>query len=545
MSLSIQIAGVERAGLLLAGSLGGTDTIQNRSTLKFRLSDESGFGYRPQEGQPVIVEWDGERIYKGSIDKVKWKVVEGTTDGGAQGTVQSEIDCVDRNQVADRHVVARVYENMLAGDIIRDIVANDLAGEGIQTQGEPLSATGSQVGTGIVGSAVVGRIIESGVSDGPMIERAVFNYMTASQVFSELAELVGYYWNIDHFDLLTFAPREQIVAPFQVGEVEISDTLLTQHRFRNMDVEDSRDQYRNKQFLRAGTEITDPRTEDFKGDGATQAFLLAFPAAREPSVTVNGVAKTVGIKGVDPAGSHDWYWNAGNVQIVQDDGAVPLTTTDTLSVTYQGSFPIVIGTADSAEIAARAAVEGGTGVYEDVAEDATIDSMDLAIDKAGGLLRKYGRVPRRVTFEIDHHGLKPGQLLTMGAPLHEVTGPYLVESVGIQDVPGRSDYLKRQVTILSGEHVDNWIDFFRKLANSGRRFNIRENERLTQGQMVVEVLQLSDVLDVAQAGAIEAVVGSAIVGYSEVGAIGVTVNGSIVGAVGVGGEAGLAVVGTG
>ena len=261
----------------------------------------------------------------------------------------------------------------------------------------------------------------------------------------------------------------------------------------------------------------------------------------EPTVTVNGVTKTVGIKGVDPAGSHDWYWNSGNVQIVQDDSATPLTSTDTLAVLYQGSFPIVIGQADSVEIAARAAVEGGTGVYEEVAEDATIDSMDLAIDKAGGLLRKYGRVPRRVTFEIDHDGLKPGQLITMGAPLHEVTGQYLVETVSISDVPGRSDYMRRTITVLSGEHVDNWIDFFRKLANSGRRFSIRENERLTQGQMVVEVVQLSDVLTVAQAGAITAVVGSAEVGYSEVGSIGVTVTGSEVGT----GVVELAVVGTG
>lgn len=542
-ALVLTIGGVERQGLLRRSSLSVPSQLQQRGTCKFTLDDEplSGAGYHPVEGQQVVATYDGEVVFAGTVDDVTWWVENGTDPH----VTVSDVSCVDYNQIADRHLVARSYGAMLAGDIIRDIVARDLAGEGITVVGPALTSSGSEVGpSAFVGSAVVGTMTYGGVEDGPLIETATFTYMPASQAFTELAELIGFYWNIGPDKVLTFAPREQRVAPFAISEAADTDPITGDARsnFRAMKATRSRGQYRNRQYLRAGTDVTDPRTESFKGDGATKTFLTGFPLALVPTVTVNGVPQTVGIKGLDATGSHQWYWNKGENMVAMDDGAAPLLTADTLAVTYQGTFPIVIASSSQGEVEARQAVEGGTGVYEDVVDDASIESVELAHDKAGALLRRYGVIPEEITFETDQPGLKAGQLLTIWSPRHKVDGAYLIDSATYADVGVGDQFLRCTVKAISGERMDTWVDFFRKVVQQGRRFVLRENERLSLGRTVADIIGVHDTLQIVQNATTDAYVGSAVVGFSGVtGTPAPAVTGSVVGVA----EVGTAVTGSG
>lgn len=544
-TLSLTIDGTERVALLRTSTLDIPNALQARGTCRFTLDDAPlaltpDLGYRPAEGEQVRVTYGDVVLFAGTVDEVNWWVEAGTEPA----LTVSDITCVDYNQIPDRHLVARSYEAMTAGAIVRDVVERDLAGEGISVVGSALQLSGSEVGpVAMVGTAQVGSIEYAGVEDGPMVDAATFAYMPASQVFHELAELVGFYWNIDHDKVLTFAPRDQRSAPFAISEAADTDPITGDARsnFRGMRVRRSRDQYRNRQFVRAGIDVTDPRTEYFKGDGAAKTYTVAFPMQTEPTVTVGGVAKTVGIKGLDQPGSHDWYWNKGLHELVQDDGAVALTSAETLAITYRGSFPIVIASSSQAEVDARAAIEGGTGVYEDVVDDTSIDSTEQAHDKANALLRRYGQIPESVEFETDQPGLQAGQLLPVWSPRHGLDGLYLIESANVRDVGVGSSFLRTSVKAVSGERTDTWVDFFRKVVQQGRRFVLRENERLQLGRTTVDVLGLADVLTLAQAGSEDAVVGEAMVGGSEVTGTPVLVTGSVVGTA----EVGLAVTGTG
>src|SRR5690606_2836220 len=133
-------------------------------------------------------------------------------------------------------------------------------------------------------------------------------------------------------------------------------------------------QYRNSQYIKGGVDITDPQTEEFLGDGKRTAFTTGFKIAKVPTIKVNSTIKTVGIRGLDSG--KDWYWSKGENTISQESSATPLESTDILSVTYQGEFPIVVITKDDAEIIARQTLEQNSGINEDVEDEPESTNRD-------------------------------------------------------------------------------------------------------------------------------------------------------------------------
>ena len=470
MSTTLTIGGVDKTEIFEFPSLGISDNLNHRNDCSFVLSDQTG-AYRPSVGQEVIITKDGTRIFAGSIDEWEEEDLPGQV-------VEGIIPCVDYNQIADRHLVARVYENQTLGAIVADIVTQDLAGEGITT---------------------------TNVQSGPTISKAAFNYRTVAEAFNDLSQLTGYDWYIDYYKDLHFFSRETNTAPFSITDIS--------YNYRNMKVRYTREQYRNRQYIRAGYDITDSRTEEFKGDGKTKTFPLSFAVAKVPSaVTVNAVAKTIGIKGIDTG--KDWYWNKGEREITQDDAAAALISTDTLAVTYQGLFPIILVSQDDTEISSRASTEGGTGIYEDVEEDANIDSRDLATSKADALLRRFGRIPRIITFETDTGGLRAGQLINITNARRNLSDNFLIESV-----TARAEQLDLvySVKALDGEALGGWVEFFQKLAQSTRKFVIRENEVLGLLRRFSDAIVLVDTLTTAISAPLRLEVGAMF--YSDVGQV--------------------------
>lgn len=468
--IAIAIAGTDRTSFFVANSLRIADTLNNRNTCAFSLADIAG-AYRPSVGQAVEVREAGALRFAGTIDSMSEHQPTGTT------TLEVQCDCVDFNQLADRRLVARAYENQTLQHIVRDIVTQDLAGEGITTVG---------------------------VQTGPVISKAVFNYRTAAECFDELAELTGFSWKIDYARDLRFFARETSLSPFALTDVS--------NNFFSMRVERTRDQYRNRQFVRAGQDMTSPRTENFRGDDQIRTFVLAFPVAAVPTVTVNGAARTIGIRGVETG--RDFYWNRESHEITHDLALAALATTDVLAVTYRGLFPIILAAQNDAEISARVVVEGGTGFYDAIKDAPDIDTQAFATEKAQGLLRKYGRIPQVVEFETDAPGLAAGHLLSITVSPHGLNSQFLVDSVQGWDVGGRN--LRHRVKALSGEHLGGWVEFFRRLAEAGRRFVIRENEVLVLLRTSILAVLCGDGITISSASP-ERRIGHAMLGFSEVG----------------------------
>jgi hypothetical protein len=524
MAVRILLGGVDAGDKRLATSdLSWQDQLDGRGTLSVTFRDRSDSGWRPQDGQELLVVEDtsfelatsddapiltvddaplatgAERLFGGNLlEPNEWEEVgsDGEDDGAAVGPfLFFECQAVEFSAICDRRIVTAIYEQQSLEQIVLDIVEHFLDGEGLTT---------------------------SGVEAGPTIEKAIFPDVTVTQAFNDLAELTGYSWRIDQYKVLHFRSRTSIAAPAALD----GDTLLA----GTVHVTRSKEKYRNTQIVRAGSDLTDPRTETRVGDGVSKAFVTAFPLGGVPTVEESRgggawTAKAVGILGVESG--KDWYWNLGQAQISQDDGGTVLAaptnpanpaTGDRMRITYRGSFPVKTQYADALEIAARRAIEGGSGIYAAVEDRPEIDSAQSALDVAIALLARYGQIPVIVEGVSRVAAFAPGQIASVSFPRHGLENvEMLIDQVSAKydDDLGEVWYT---VHALSGDPWGGWQNYFRQLQRRGRATVIgREGEILVITRLSAVGATCGDAVAVETA-APESRVGIALVGIGEVAA---------------------------
>jgi len=473
VALSLTIGGVARTSLWQAGSLAINSRLNTRNRASFRLVDTSG-AYRPTVGSEVIIADGATRYFGGFVDSF----AETLTISGNTTSLTYEVECVSYDAICDRRLVAASYESptQTLSTIVADVVTNTLAGDGLTT---------------------------TNVDTGPIISAIKWNYVAAARVFDDLASITGYAWWVDESKNLYFKPRSGVMAAFSV------DSTNT----RNVSVQRTAETYRNKQLIRAGVDLTASRTEGLVGDGTRKAFTLAYQVGAAPAaITVGGVAKTIGVRGKDTG--KDWYYQLGDPVITQDDGAGAVAAATAISITYQGQFPILVSAQIDTQVTSMASTSNTAGYWEALEERPAINSDTSAADVANGLLRRYGTIPRRLTFTTDTAGLRPGALLTATYTPHAITGTWLIDSVSAVDRNGST--LVWTIEALDGESVGGWELFFSALSATGASPEFRENEVIVYLRSFPETVSLTDALTVTSA-APESRVGYAMVGASEAG----------------------------
>ncbi|MEX0975034.1 MAG: hypothetical protein WD024_06800 [Bacillota bacterium] len=452
--MQVLVNGIDRTSVVDLSSLNLDDVLAERKAPHFVASDKDGtLGGVFVEGVPVRIVHEGAAVFGGEVDHVD-KIRPART-GAARVYA---VDCVGWEVLGDRHVVAETYTQVLAGAIVRDLVDKYLATDGVT------------------------YTVES-VQNGPAVTEAVFNYVKATPCFDTLAERAGFSWWIDGDKVIYFCERATYRAPWDLNDPDLVNDLQL-HK--------SREGYRNRQYIKAGKDVTDSQVESFKGDGVSRTFTVGFPMAHVPAVTVNGVAKIVGIKGIDT--DKDWYWNKGDAVLTQDQAAVALAATDTLAITYQGFFDVVILTTDEAAIEGRKVIEGGSGWYESVEDEPYLSSREAAIQSGNAKLRRYAKMPESITFNTWHPGLRAGQILSVNLPEEGlVNKEYLIDQVAFSRIGKRGtqpEYWRYDVKAVSGEALGGWARFFRNMATRGQAFVIRENIR--EDQVLIYLVQASE-----------------------------------------------------
>lgn len=460
------------------------DTLQGRSTCTIRLIDfEMAYHFSP--GLDVQVWWNGKLCFAGTIDSVEEEVTE---RNDADDVIFVELECVDWNQLLDRFYVAADYPNKTVRQIVEDVLTNQTL----------LKLEGVEIGE--VDSEVV-------------IESIQFNYKKVTSVFTDISAATGLTWNIDYTKKLHFFDRATFAAPFTIGDAGRKD-------YRGMSYSKDRQQYRNRELLRGGHDLTDNQFEQFRGDSAgtepedrRRTFNLKYEVGEMISITRGGVPQNIGVRQIDKDGDLEvvapvvvnpsvdwpqWFYTEGEKEISQnserDEVTNPtLTAEEVLEVTYKGRFPMLIIEDNESEIAARQAVEGGTGVYEFLDNDDDLMGREFAKIKARRLLEQYGRIPAELKVQMDIVDLVPGHLLTIELAEFGITPrEFLIDSVQtefIAHVLPRSTF-----TLLDGERVQGWADYFRKLAEAGKSKVLRKNEVIVKTSRLNEQINIADTL---------------------------------------------------
>jgi len=444
--IEITINGADLSGAYKPASLSINDELESRGTADFILVDATNT-ISPAPGQSVDIKlnvgFSSTLVFSGTIHAIqeRWPTMD--IDSPFHTL---KIKAVDHNSIADRFLVGRTYAaGQLPGDVVKDLRTNYLDAEGVG----------------------IGNIEDGSFTLGVVS----FNYESVADCLDDLAELIGFIWYIDHHRNLYFQARDTTAASFGY-----SDSSLP---IRSLKKERTRQDYRNRQYLRAGRDVqATANTETFTGDGDRRTFTVGLPLGDEPTITLEldgggAVAQTVGINGVDSG--KDWYYQIDSHSIEQEyEDTTILTSSDTLSVTYKGLIPIIVQADLEDQQDQRADESGGSGIWEAIEDDERIEDAAFALERASGLLNRYGRFPEILSIQTDAGRLRAGQVQNIELDRESIIGEYLIQSCKARDQGDNT--LVYSYKCVDGAMVGGWVAFFKKLAQGGRTFEIRDNE---------------------------------------------------------------------
>jgi len=441
--------------VIQTNSFQASSRLEERGTASFVVKDLTGSGSYSQDMTVEVYEGEigvpsGTPIYAGFIDSVEASPI------GVSNGLFHRINCKDNHYLADKRLVVKTYTSKTLAYIVNDILTDYLADEGITA------------GT---------------IQTGPTIETVIFNLVNVTQCFDALKEYSGFTWRINHDKSLDFMDRVTNTAPWALTGAHVEQG--TARRLGGNAA------YRNRQYVRGGTGITSQQTETRTSDGNTLAFTMGFPLALEPTVTFNGVPQSVGIKGVDTG--KDCYWNKGDATITFD--SVAGTSGHSIVVVYYGQYPLIALSESQSSMAATKALEGGSGIVENVVTETQHESSASISASARGKITQYCQNAEKFSFVTRTSGLEAAQMLTVTfAPFGYTAVEMLIESVSITEFGNQLSY---SVTVITGPVLGSWTKLFSRILE-------RQDKTIKVGDSrLLILLQQSETLALTEATSLD------------------------------------------
>lgn len=427
--------------LLIAGKVSMQKSINQRWTLNMTLYDATASN-RPAAGQPFTLKEDGTTIFTGFIDQVQEYALQGESPANASAKLYYQCSCSSWASICDHRVVVATYPlGRDAATVIADIVTNFLDGEGITTSGV---------------SALL-----------PFIQQPlVFDGVSVAAAFDQIRDLTGGQWWIDENKVLWF----QLVGTGTIAGFTVSgnDEWLS----GTMKVTATTKDFRNVQYVRAGAGLTTvSKTESSTVTSANGWWVITtFAITSAPTVKVNGVPQNVYQLGVDAYGQNGWYWGMGDNGVQQGQQIAPAVGS-VVQVTYDAASSNVTSEQNAASIAARAAIEGTSGKWENVIEAQDIQSLTLAQQLAQGLLARSSAIPTVITLQTYRNNYVIGNQVQVTVPMHSLNAKYTVMQIAAQhqskmQSPTFGTSFLYTITLSDAQDIGNFVKWFEGLYGS-------------------------------------------------------------------------------
>lgn len=454
----IFLDGVWQKGFV-PGSLTGTKQLNFSATTEFEIYDEPGLA-APVVGEDVkMYIWNKSTLswylfFGGQVNQTQLSKMAGNATTGDPTGLTEEVgrffwvcDNVDYGTALSRRIVVKKYLQAQYGtvnSILADLAATYLVPEGI--------------------SVVLGD------DPGITVPDISFNYVTLKAAITTLANLCDYNWQVDWDKNFLFAPDPALEsnAPF-----DITDTNENGRYFR---ITGSAGLYRNRQYIQltGGQGVTtitriyqvpvvknpllgDPYYVFADGANITDAEYNGL-VGQITNVQKNGVNQEVIPFGATDAGGAIWYQQSANNLdlldinfILTNDPASLPGIGDVMSVTFTLNTPPtnVVVVQNDAQIAARAAIEGGSGYWDNVYQLNGNFSSAFVTEFALALLARFSVMAQEVNYEHDEIGLECGMVQQITLAQYGLSAvPLIVENIQFQDIDG---LLLRQTVKVSNQ----------------------------------------------------------------------------------------------
>lgn len=405
MAITLKVAGVDKSSLIDWRSVRKFETLTKApARLNFLMRNHAGQTYRPALNDEVTLYDDATKIFGGYVVK---------TSEDIDGLLKYfNVSCNDYTYDLDRQLVTETYSGQTVNAIIADIVSNYLTG-----------------------------FTTVNVNCATVIDYVQFNYVTVSQCLKILLTFLGNFdWYVDYDKDIHFFQNTVVPAPFS-----LSDTSGN-FEWPSLQYKGDSGQIRNSIIIQGGlVPLSTTRDYQFSGDGTRTSFVLGDTLDGTPTITVGGVAKTVGIDGPDADSMYQWMWSALNNSIRSTAGNTAAAGTNNIVVTGYPLYPLVAIFENNTSVLAY-------GVKQFLIQDKTILSQSAAEQRALAEILKYANPTYNGSFATNTDGLKVGQTITISSTLRSISGDFKITEV-VTTVYEPLATLMYEVTFVSADPI--------------------------------------------------------------------------------------------
>jgi len=441
---SLKIAGVERHPDLEKNAL----EIEYGLTYEVDTCSFAVKGTMPAEGEEVIIEQDGIRLFAGIIVKVE------LSRTFPSKTIKAwQVDCDDYTALLDRRLVVETYEAKTADWIFCDIAQKYCPG---------FTVTGVQSGA-------------------PTVEYIAFDYLRPSECFRQLYDYIGWHWQPDYHKDLQFFSAENLASPAPMELVPGGKFRFGKHSINTQGL-------RNRVYVRGSTMLSDPQTVQWNADGTARIWVLPWKP-HEVSFEIGEVPVTVGVENLHEEANYDYMLNYNEKYIRCSEQTETPVAGVTMSLTARQDIDVITIVEDLASQSAIAAVlEDSDGIYEHSIVDDSLTTIEAA--EAAGMadLREHANPKVSGSFSTEVPGWQPGQLVTINLPDRGVTGTYLVQKVALS--PVTTD--KWTYAVDYGGRLLGIADFLKALVSAQQKKQVAETSILHKFIYGSDVVEVSD-----------------------------------------------------
>lgn len=245
----------------------------------------------PQAGDIIEMQNDGETFFWGTcgIPKTpKFKT-------GNEALLFS-IKCGNANDILSYRIINVAYQGYTVTQIVQAIFNQYIVAEGI----------------------TLGEISQVDIT----VDVYTAKDMNLQDALNELSDLVGAIWRIDENRKFWFVGEEDFPAfPQTINQSFLLGTEL-QKTTKNY-------KQRTVQYISGATENTTEQVETFLYEKDQNTFVLSFPLAKRPQISINGTPvpdEKIGIAGIDSTDPNLWFmfsYNSANVNITPGEFISP------------------------------------------------------------------------------------------------------------------------------------------------------------------------------------------------------------------------------
>lgn len=326
----------------------------------------------------------------------------------------------------------QVLITLRVGEIVADLLATYAAGQGVTA------------GT---------------IAYGAVVDRVSFDAVTVWEAIQSLAKLSNFYAAVSPAKVLNFQSAIVNPAPFN---------LAATSAFKSLTVRSTREDKCNDALVRIGWAQAVPRLDTFTGNGSARSWSLSAPAQAIVSIKINGVAMAAG-QWLQDTGKN-FYWEQGGTTLLQDAADATLTASQQLQVLYYACGQNIVRSADAANMASTAAVEGGTGKYSLLFDRSNVAGEGLiqAAADASAIVAAQEDVAVEISYAIEcvkqplASQLVPGMTQGVVLPYYGISATYLLDSISLRDNTS-GEYLMIAARAISGAFLGSYIDYYANL----------------------------------------------------------------------------------